>query len=162
MNRLAAVSLLAAIAAAGACARSEAPTGPDAATRAVIANGVSLAKSACPKPTLRPSRPVQLQAIPHDPLPLSTVGVPPQLNVLFTNATCETVEMIWVRATGEQVSYGTLQPGETNVQLTYIGHVWLITRAHGVPYAAFRIEDHPSGDQEVYLGCTKGKNAVCN
>jgi len=95
------------------------------------------------------------------PLPLSTVGVV-QVNVLFTNATCETLEMVWVRPTGVQVSYGSLQPGGTNQQETWIGHVWLIKRADGTPYAVFRIEDHPSGEQEVFLGCTKGKNAFCN
>ena len=34
--------------------------------------------------------------------------------------------MVWVRPTGVQVSYGSLQPGGTNQQDTWIGHVWLI------------------------------------
>jgi von Hippel-Lindau disease tumor suppressor protein len=163
MNRLAAVSLFTAVVAAGACATTEAPTSPDAATRAVIGQGAGLAKvpSECPKPAPRPSRPVQLQSLPLDPLPVSTVGVV-QVNVLFTNATCEALEMVWVRPTGVQVSYGWLQPGGNNVQLTYVGHVWLIKRTDGTPYAVFRIEDYASGTQEVFLGCAKGKNAVCN
>jgi len=162
MNRLAAVSLFAAAVTAGACARNESPTSPDAATRSVIGQGASLTNtSTCPKPAPRPTRPVQLRSLPMSPLPLSTVGVV-QVNVLFTNATCETLEMVWVRPTGVQVSYGSLQPGGTNQQETWIGHVWLIKRADGTPYAVFRIEDHPSGEQEVFLGCTKGKNAFCN
>ena len=162
MNRLAAVSLLAAAVAAGACAGNESPTSPDAATRFVIGQDASLARgSGCPKPTPRPSRPVELESLPLSPLPVSTVGVV-QVNVLFTNATCETLEMVWVRPNGAQVSYGLLQPGDTNQQETWIGHVWLIKQAHDTPYAVFRIEDYPSGDQEVFLGCTKGKNAVCN
>jgi hypothetical protein len=105
---------------------------------------------------------VQLKSIPYDPVPSSIIGVPPQINVLFTNATCETLQMIWVRATGVQEPWGTLQPGGTNQQDTYIGHVFLFKRLDGTIYAAFRIEDQPSGSQEAFLGCTKGKNAFCN
>ena len=163
MNRLVAVSLFTAAVAASACTATESPTSPDAATRTVIGQGASLANtSTCPKPTPRASRPIQLKAIPHDPVPWSIIGVPPTVNVLFTNATCETLQMIWVRATGVQEPYGTLEPGGTNQQATYIGHVWLFKRTDGTVYAAFRIEDYPSGDQEVFLGCTKGKNAFCN
>lgn len=56
----------------------------------------------------------------------------------------------------------TSEPGGDNQQLTWIGHVWLIKRTDGTSYAVFRIEDHPSGTQEVFLGCAKGKNVVCN
>ena len=164
MNRLAAVSLFIAAIAAGACATSEAPTSPDAASRALVAPGVSMAKtpSGCPKPAPRPSRPVQLTALPLvSPPPTSIVGVT-QVNVLFTNATCETLEMVWVRPTGALVSYGLLQPGETNQQESYVGHVWLILQDHQTPYAIFRIEDYPSGAQEVFLGCAKGKYSACN
>ena len=83
------------------------------------------------------------------------------MNVLFTNATCQTLGMYWVRPNSEEVLYAVLQPGETNVQDTYVGHVWLF-KYHDTPYAVFRIEDYPSGDQEVFLGCTKGKDAFCN
>ena len=163
MNRLAAVSLFAAAVLAGACATSDAPTSPNAATRTVIGQGAGLAKvpPGCPNPAPHPTRPVQLQSLPLDPVPLSTVGVV-QVNVLFTNGTCEPLEMVWVRATGVQQSYGFLQPGGQNVQLTYVGHVWLIKRTDGTAYGVFRIEDYPSGKQEVFLGCAKGKNAVCN
>jgi hypothetical protein len=162
MNRVAAVSLLAAVIVVGACA-TEAPTGPAVAAQAMIGQGVSLSKgpSTCPKPTPRPTRPVQLQGLSLSPLPLSIVGVT-QVNVLFTNATCETLEMVWVRPTGALVSYGQLQPGETNQQDSYVGHVWLIRRADQTPYAVFRIEDQPSGSQEVYLGCAKGRYPACN
>ena len=160
MNRLATVSVITAAVAASACAGTDAPTGPRTAPRAsqVV---VTAQPSTCPKPTPRPSREVQLLALPLSPLPLSIVGVV-QTNVLFTNATCEVLEMYWVRPNAEQVFNGTLQPGGTNRQLTYVGHVWLIKRTDGTPYAVFRIEDYPLGAQEVYLGCTKGKNAVCN
>ena len=162
MKRLAAVSLFAAAVTVGACAGTEAPTGPNALTRPMIGQGAGLGmgQSQCPKPTPRPSRSVQLQALPLEPLPVSTVGVV-EVNVKFTNATCEVLEMYWVRPTGVQVLYETLQPGWSNEQLTWIGHVWLIKRVDGTPYAVFRIEDHPSGVQEVYLGCTKGRNAIC-
>ena len=116
--------------------------------------------TSCPKPAPRPARPVELAALPLSPLPLSIVGVT-QVNVLFTNATCQTLGMYWVRPNSEEVLYAVLQPGETNVQDTYVGHVWLF-KYHDTPYAVFRIEDYPSGDQEVFLGCTKGKNAFCN
>ncbi|MDF2775855.1 MAG: beta domain [Geminicoccaceae bacterium] len=164
MNRLVAVSLFAAAAVAiGACARTDAPTGPDAATRAVMGQGASLEKgeSSCPKPTPRPSREVQLEAIPYDPVPMSIPGGA-EVNVLFTNATCEVLDMIWVRRDGTLQPYAPLQPGGSSGYTTYVGHAWLFKKADGTPYAAFRIEDHASGAQEVYLGCTKGKNAVCN
>lgn len=161
MNRLAAVSLFAAAVAAGACARADAPTGPGAAMRAVIADGPSLAKTACPKPTPRPSREVQLLSLPLSEVPVSIVGVI-QTNVLFTNATCETLLMYWVRPNGEQVFKGLLEPGDVNRQITYVGHVWLIVRDHTEPYGIFRIEDYAMGMQEVYLGCAKGKITVCN
>ena len=163
MNRLAAVSLFAAAAIAAACARTASPTSPDAATQAVIGQSAGQARvpSDCLDRAPNPTRPVQLKSLPLEPLPLSTVGVD-QVNVLFTNATCEALEMVWVRPNGEQVSYGVLQPGGNNVQLTYVGHVWLIKRTDATPYAVFRIEDYPSGKQEVFLGCPRGKNAVCN
>ena len=161
VNRLAAVSLVAAAIAAGACASADAPTGPDAGVRAVIAGGPNLAKSACPKPAPRPSREVQLLSLPLSPVPVSIVGVI-QTNVQFTNATCETLEMYWVRLNGEQVFKGLLQPGDNNRQITYVGHVWLIVRAHTEPYGIFRIEDYAPFMQEVYLGCAKGRITVCN
>lgn len=103
----------------------------------------------------------QLLSLPLSPVPVSIVGVI-QTNVQFTNATYETLEMYWVKPNGDQVFKGLLQPGEFNRQITYVGHVWLIVRDRTTPYGIFRIEDYPLGAQEVYLGCTKGKNAVCN
>jgi hypothetical protein len=104
---------------------------------------------------------VQLLSLPLSPVPVSIVGVI-QTNVLFTNATCETLEIYWVRPSGEQVFKGLLQPGEFNPQITYVGHVWRIVRAHTETYGIFRIEDYPPFMQEVYLGCAKGRFAVCN
>ena len=163
MKRLAAVSLFAAAVTVGACAGTEAPTGPNALTRPMIGQGAGLGmgQSQCPKPTPRPSRSVQLQALPLEPLQVSTVGVK-EVNVKFTNGTCEVLTMNWVRPTSLEVLYITLQPGETNEQLTWVGHVWMIRRDDESPYAVFRIEDYPSGEQEVYLGCVKGRNAFCN
>jgi len=163
MNTRVAISLLAAAVTAAACVSTESPTSPTGAIRRAAGQGASLAKteSTCPKPAPRPSRPVELRSLPLDPPQVSTVGSI-QVNVLFTNATCEVLHMVWVRPNGEQITYETLQPGGTNEQNTYVGHLWLIKRADETTYAMFRIEDYPSGAQEVFLGCTKGKNAFCN
>ena len=149
--------MLAAVVAAAACAKIDSPTGPTGAIREA---SLGRDPTSCLKAAPRPSRPVELTALPLSPLPLSTVGVT-QVNVLFTNATCQTLAMYWVRPNGEQVLYAVLQPGDTNGQDTYVGHVWLF-KNDDTPYAVFRIEDYPSGDQEVFLGCTKGKDAFCN
>lgn len=84
------------------------------------------------------------------------------MNVLFTNGTCEFLQMYWVRPNGEQVFYHWLEPGANNIQLTWVGHVWLIKRADGTPYAVFRIEEHAYRAQEIFLGCAKRKETFCN
>lgn len=164
MNRLAAVSLFtAAVVAAGACAGREAPTSPDVVTQAVIGQGAGLAmgQSNCPKPAQRPTRSVQLTALPMSPPPVSTVGVV-ETDVRFTNATCEDLNMYWVKPDGTERFYWPLPAGWYNEQPTYIGHVWVLRRTDGSAYAYFRAEDYAFGVQEAYLGCVKGKNAVCN
>ena len=161
MNTRVAVSLFAAVLTAAACMSTESPTGLEAALRGSAGASLEKTPSTCPKPAPRPSRPVELRSLPLDPPQVSTVGSI-QVNVLFTNATCEVLHMVWVRPNGEEVVYETLQPGGTNEQDTWVGHLWLIKRADETTYAMFRIEDYPSGAQEVFLGCAKGKNAFCN
>jgi dipeptidyl aminopeptidase/acylaminoacyl peptidase len=46
--------------------------------------------------------------------------------ISITNKLDEPLELFWINSAGTERSYGTLKPGETHRQQTYVGHVWLL------------------------------------
>ena len=60
------------------------------------------------------------------------------------NATDGEIEMFWVEGRGQRKSYGRLAPGQSRVQNTYAGHVWIMSDAQGRPLAGVVAKDAPS------------------
>ncbi len=55
----------------------------------------------------------------------------------FLNKTDQEVALYWLDTDGQRKEYGTLKPGETRQQHTYVGHVWLVIHKDGSPLAAY-------------------------
>jgi dipeptidyl aminopeptidase/acylaminoacyl peptidase len=60
------------------------------------------------------------------------------------NATGSEIEMFWVAGDGKRNSYGKLPNGNSAVQQTYAGHLWLVTDANNQPLAAIETPDTPA------------------
>ena len=60
------------------------------------------------------------------------------------NATGSEIEMFWVAGDGKRNSYGKLPNGNSAVQHTYAGHLWLVTDANNQPLAAIETPDTPA------------------
>ncbi|PNH12970.1 hypothetical protein TSOC_000017 [Tetrabaena socialis] len=63
-----------------------------------------------------------------------------KVNMCFTNRTNSEIEVNWINYTGEEVSYGMMQPGQAQLLYTYLSHPWV-----------FRSMDH-SVDELVING----------
>ncbi len=53
--------------------------------------------------------------------------------LVFENQTNGPVELFWIDGDGDRKSYGKINPGETQRQHTFAGHVWLVVDAAGTP-----------------------------
>ncbi|BCJ48409.1 hypothetical protein GCM10010168_76650 [Actinoplanes ianthinogenes] len=62
----------------------------------------------------------------------------------FTNETAGTVVVKWVGYDQQRIFYQELAPGESYDQPTYLGHVWIVTRPDGTPFAVFEATGEPS------------------
>jgi dipeptidyl aminopeptidase/acylaminoacyl peptidase len=69
-------------------------------------------------------------------------GEPTSLTI--ENATPSDIEMFWVDSAAQRKSYGKLPSGQSAVQQTYTGHVWLIADANGSPLAGIETPPTPS------------------
>jgi hypothetical protein len=54
----------------------------------------------------------------------------------ITNDTTEPVNLFWLDYGGQRHAFGSLQPGESTLKITFAGHVWLATDASGSCVAA--------------------------
>lgn len=63
--------------------------------------------------------------------------------VTFENRLGETVRLFWIDIGGNRVAYGSLRPGEKNVQHSFAGHVFLVTSANSNSVAVYEAEDQP-------------------
>ncbi len=63
-----------------------------------------------------------------------------EVRLTLLNQSKEEVALFWLDGEGLRHPYGTLKPGEQNVQRTYAGHVWLIVGHDGKPLVAFVAE----------------------
>ncbi len=63
--------------------------------------------------------------------------------ITFTNCLSQPVNLFWIDGDGSRQAYGSLPPGETRVQHTYAGHVWLVTAMNGDILAVFEAEAKP-------------------
>lgn len=50
-----------------------------------------------------------------------------EARITFINDSDATIRVYWLDFRGARVLYHTLKPGEAAVQVTYLGHPWLIT-----------------------------------
>jgi len=57
-----------------------------------------------------------------------------ETEIVFTNHTDESVRLFWIDANGRQHGYGTIAPGQTHHQHTYVGHAWRVTGDQGAFY----------------------------
>lgn len=62
---------------------------------------------------------------------LRTVDTGPAASVTFVNRTDGYRSVMWIDATGMPQAYGNLNPGESYVQETFVGHPWMITDGPG-------------------------------
>ncbi len=63
--------------------------------------------------------------------------------ITFVNKTPGSVEVFWVTADGDRVSYGALAPGARRRQHSYAGHVWLVVDQRGEELVMFLCEEEP-------------------
>lgn len=60
--------------------------------------------------------------------------------LVVTNATGDrTASLVWVNHRGDRITYGTIAPGETWAQDTFVGHVWLLETETGACEAQLRV-----------------------
>lgn len=65
-------------------------------------------------------------------------------NIFIENRLGKPLELFWIATDGSQRRYGTIKPGETREQHTYVDHVWLLKSDDGKSLACFdaRADDH--------------------
>ncbi len=63
--------------------------------------------------------------------------------ITFVNKTPGSVEVFWVTADGDRVSYGALAPGARRSQHSYAGHAWLVVDQRGEELVMFLCEEEP-------------------
>ena len=78
----------------------------------------------------------------HTPRPSFSTGA--ETEITFENRLAETVEIFWSDPDGKRVAYGSLHPGESRVQHTFAGHVWLVCASNGNVLAVFEAEANSS------------------
>ena len=67
-----------------------------------------------------------------------------ETEIRFSNQRDKLVNLFWIDSTGERVSYGQLQPGQSRAQHTFAGHIWLITADDDEIIAVFEAISDPS------------------
>lgn len=65
----------------------------------------------------------------------------PETNVTFENKTAGEVELFWLNADGEAISYGKLGGGQTREQHTFTGHVWSVSDAAGTALGRYQAQE---------------------
>ncbi len=65
----------------------------------------------------------------------------PETNVTFENKTAGEVELFWLNADGEAISYGKLGAGQTHEQHTFAGHVWSVSDAAGTALGRYQAQE---------------------
>ena len=69
--------------------------------------------------------------------------------IRITNSLEQPVTLIWIDQSGDNVTYGELDPGETRDQHTYVGHVWLIQGKLRSGCFAAAADDHVVVDEQL-------------
>ncbi len=69
-----------------------------------------------------------------------TVQTGPETEIRFVNQTTKDVELVWVDQDARPRSYGTIPPGESRSQHTFVGHLWLLRDRNRNPLAAIKCE----------------------
>ena len=65
-------------------------------------------------------------------------------SIIFRNDTTETYKLFWADYKGQRKPFGHLHPGTGRFQVTYVGHVWIITDSRGSIRKAVRANEKPS------------------
>lgn len=65
----------------------------------------------------------------------------PETYVTFENKTAGEVELFWLNAAGEAISYGKLGAGQTHEQHTFAGHVWSVSDAAGTALGRYQAQE---------------------
>jgi dipeptidyl-peptidase-4 len=79
--------------------------------------------------------------LPPDDAPHASRSGSDETLLTFLNKTDGEISLYWLDAEGERREYGSLKPGESRPQHTFVGHAWLATRKDGVPLAVFVAQD---------------------
>ncbi len=82
--------------------------------------------------------------------PRPSLNTGAETEITFVNRLEQTVEIFWSDPDGRRVSYGPLPAGESRVQHTFAGHVWLICSVTGDVLAVFEAE--PSASTAIVDG----------
>ncbi len=61
----------------------------------------------------------------------------PDTEFAVANELDHAIELIWIEGSGEQHSYGTIEPGTSRRQHTFVGHAWLLRDHKGGKLGAF-------------------------
>ena len=72
--------------------------------------------------------------------PRPSLNTGAETEIIFENRLTEAVEIFWSDPDGRRVSYGSLPAGESRVQHTFAGHVWVVCSSGGNVLAVFEAE----------------------
>jgi len=76
------------------------------------------------------------------PRPTSRTGA--ESHVVFINQTTTEVKLFWIDFDGIKHLYAIIKPGDTHLQHTFGGHMWLVTSKTGELLGVFEASDLPS------------------
>lgn len=65
---------------------------------------------------------------------------PVRASVEFVNRSSEAKSLSWVTPAGTIDHYRDLAPGESQVQSTYVGHVWMVSPVSGGPSSTYCVQ----------------------
>lgn len=69
---------------------------------------------------------------------LTSVASTTPAEIEFVNDACESVTLYWIDYNGVHQDYGTLQPGQTAIQGTYVTHPWFVVGRQSGSLAVFQ------------------------
>jgi dipeptidyl aminopeptidase/acylaminoacyl peptidase len=91
----------------------------------------------------------QVKTLPNFVASIPRLALPPAKSIdggdstklEIKNETSDSLQVVWVNSRGRERGYGSVKPGESFVQNTFIGHAWLLKSSSGKRLGSFRSKE---------------------
>ncbi len=74
--------------------------------------------------------------------PVNSINGGDRTKIEVMNQTDKPIRMVWVESNGNERDYGTIKPGKSFFQSTFVGHAWLLRSETGKQLGSFRSREN--------------------